>query len=161
MVGDRDFQGVLGLEPFEVREPLRRVEGRGDVALMDGVADTVSWKPFRQDAGGAQTEHEVPVAVAAELSVEHPEATVQGAGIGDAAREDGVVLEKRLGGGVEIELLAGAVVEDDPAAAEEEPTGPERIPQRGEVRRILPPVVVVEPAHELAAGEDDGRVTRI
>ena len=47
---------------------------------MDGVADAGPWKPFRQDACGAHAQHEVPVGVAAELAVEHPEPAVQGAG---------------------------------------------------------------------------------
>ena len=152
MVRDLRLQPVLGDEPLEVREPLRvRVVAR-DVLVVHGVADPEPGELARHEAGVADAEHEVPVAVAAERSVQRAELRVEPQRIGDRAREDRVVHPHRLGGRVVVEHLARRRRRGRSSRRGT------RAPARRRRRRgaaprwrgIVPPVVVVEPAEDLA-----------
>src|SRR5262249_6305097 len=122
------------------------------VPIVERVADAEARELTRLEAGVAHAQHEVPVAVAAERAVERAEPVVERARVRDAAREHGVVAPQRLRRRLVVEDLARAAVADDPAAAEPEPGARlGLVAEQREVARVVPPVVVVEPADDLPA----------
>src|SRR5262249_46098051 len=84
--------------------------------------------------------------------------------VGEAARENGVVLAQRLGSRRVVEdLPAARRLADDPAAAMEERFRA-RLRSLGEeleMPRVVPPVVVVQPAEKAAARPRAARGARV
>ena len=161
---DLRVEAVLRHESLEAAEPRGGVDRGRHVGAVNGVADAETRELPRRETRVAQAQNQIPVAVAAELAVERPDLGVDGPRIGEAAREDGVVLPERLGARIVVEHLATAVrLVHEPAAPEEEASALPR--GRGRKQRqmagVLPPVVVVEPADDLPAGTVEPRRTRV